>query len=98
MYIESAKIVNEMTLNELVKLTTLWTTGPRISLPKVKILTSRNMNKHTFGHPSPEKIQISLRIRVLDSQGCKVSSCEQYKLLSDCMDAQAELSSHLAHI
>ena len=28
LYIESAKIVNEMTLNELVKLTTLWTTGP----------------------------------------------------------------------
>ena len=27
--IESAKTVNEMTLNELVKLTTLWTTGPR---------------------------------------------------------------------
>ena len=26
--IESAKTVNEMTLNELVKLTTLWTTGP----------------------------------------------------------------------
>ena len=29
-YIESAKTVNEMTLNELVKLTTLWTTGPWI--------------------------------------------------------------------
>ena len=29
---ESAKTVNEMTLNELVKLTTLWTTGP--SFPK----------------------------------------------------------------
>ena len=28
MYIESAKTVNEMTLNELVKLTTIWTTGP----------------------------------------------------------------------
>ena len=28
MYIESAKTVNEMTLNKLVKLTTLWTTGP----------------------------------------------------------------------
>ena len=28
LYIESAKIVNEMTLKELVKLTTLWTTGP----------------------------------------------------------------------
>ena len=27
--IESAKTVNEMTLNELLKLTTLWTTGPR---------------------------------------------------------------------
>ena len=27
--IESARRVNEMTLNELVKLTTLWTTGPR---------------------------------------------------------------------
>ena len=29
LYIESAETVNEMTLNELVKLTTLWTTGPR---------------------------------------------------------------------
>ena len=29
LYIESAKTVNEMILNELVKLTTLWTTGPR---------------------------------------------------------------------
>ena len=29
LYIESAKSVNETTLNELVKLMTLWTTGPR---------------------------------------------------------------------
>ena len=29
LYIESANTVNEMTLNELVKLTMLWTTGPR---------------------------------------------------------------------
>ena len=28
LYIKSAKTVNEMTLNELIKLTTLWTTGP----------------------------------------------------------------------
>ena len=28
LYIESAKTVNKMTLNELVKLTTHWTTGP----------------------------------------------------------------------
>ena len=32
LYIESAKTVNEMTLNELVKLTTLWTTGPWFKL------------------------------------------------------------------
>ena len=29
LHIESTKTVNEMTINELVKLTTLWTTGPR---------------------------------------------------------------------
>ena len=34
LYIECTKIVNEITLNELVKLTMLWTTGPwRFSLP-----------------------------------------------------------------
>ena len=32
MYTEPTKTVNEMTLNELVKLTTLWTTGPRLPL------------------------------------------------------------------
>ena len=32
LYIESAKTVNEMTLNELVKLTMLWTTGPWLTL------------------------------------------------------------------
>ena len=32
LYIESAKTVNEMTLNELVKLTMLWTTGPRMPI------------------------------------------------------------------
>ena len=34
--IESTKTVNEMTLNELVKLTTLWTTGPRTLKEKKK--------------------------------------------------------------
>ena len=28
LYIESTKTINEMTLNELIKLTMLWTTGP----------------------------------------------------------------------
>ena len=36
MYIGSAKIVNEMTLNELVKLTTLWTTEPWLLKKKQK--------------------------------------------------------------
>ena len=36
LYIESTKKVNEMTLNELVKLTTLWTTGPWFLLNYVK--------------------------------------------------------------
>ena len=35
LYIESTKIVNEMTLNELVKLTMLWTTGPSLLLVDV---------------------------------------------------------------
>ena len=34
-YIESAKTVNEMTLSELVKLTTLWTTGPVLQLKRL---------------------------------------------------------------
>ena len=38
LYIESAKTVNEMTLNELVKLTTLWTTGPRSSQNNVSFM------------------------------------------------------------
>ena len=40
LYIESAKTVNEMTLNELVKLTTLWTTGPSIILKETYIIFS----------------------------------------------------------
>ena len=37
--IESAKTVNEMTLNELVKLTTLWTTGPSTFRMKKSVLS-----------------------------------------------------------
>ena len=45
LYIESAKTVNEMTLNELVKLTTLWTTGSRF-LRFIQILSNGdNMNE-----------------------------------------------------
>ena len=44
--IESAKTVNEMTLNELVKLTTLWTTGPGIlSINTILIYFMINIEK-----------------------------------------------------
>ena len=36
LYIESAKTANEMTLNELVKLMTLWTTGPWLTTKRTK--------------------------------------------------------------
>ena len=39
--IESAKTVNKMTLNELVKLTMLWTTGPRLLLVALHALDLR---------------------------------------------------------
>ena len=39
LYIESAKTVNKMTLNKLVKLTTLWTTGPWKISPSVYLTT-----------------------------------------------------------
>ena len=45
LYIESAKTVNEMTLNELVKLTTLWTTGPWLFM----------INKHQFDWTKKKK-------------------------------------------
>ena len=44
LYIESAKTVNEMTLNELVKLTTLRTTGPR----KLEVLKQKNTETYVL--------------------------------------------------
>ena len=46
LYIESTKAVNEMTLNELVKLTMLWTTGPRM-LMFYKLHISINLQMFT---------------------------------------------------
>ena len=59
------------------------------------------MRKRTFGHVRPAKIQIRLHIqtgRILDSLGCKVSSCGQRRLSSDCADAQTDLSLLWAHL
>ena len=62
---------------------------------------SVNVRKRTFGHVRPTKIQIRLRMhsrsliriftgRILDRQRCKISSCRQRRLWSDCTDAQAD--------
>ena len=114
LYIESAKTVNEMILNELVKLTTLCTTGPWV-------LTIRKMHLETNGltnepqcqktnlrtnAPSKDSDQSAhsrslIRIftgRIFDSQGCKASPWGQRRLLSDCVDAQADLSLRWTHI
>ena len=53
LYIESAKTVNEMTLNELVKLTTLWTTGPWFFIPHHTIVVSYYDFTLVFMCPSP---------------------------------------------
>ena len=50
LYIESAKTVNEMILNELVKLTTLSTTGPW------SIATPKNYTGKLYGKKGPYAI------------------------------------------
>ena len=56
LHIKSAKTVNKMTLNELVKLTMLWTTGPCTSTDAVWSLfalhsdDSQGLNTSTDGH------------------------------------------------
>ena len=39
----------------------------------------------------------NLHWALLDSTGCRVSSCGQWRLWSDCVDAQADLSLRWAH-
>ena len=52
LYIESTKTVNEMTLNELVKLTTLWTTGP--DLYQMPRYATFDLDQHFCQCPSPD--------------------------------------------
>ena len=51
-----------------------------------------NITKCSLGHVRPAKIQIGLR------KGCNVSSCVQRRLLSDCTNAQADLSLRWTHM
>ena len=48
LYIESVKTVTEMTLNELVKLTTLWTTWPSLLLIYTHHMWKVQENGYTF--------------------------------------------------
>ena len=67
LYIESAKTVNEMTLNELVKLTTLWTTGPwifTIALDKI-VLSIQSIDIFLI---SPQKHTLCVFIRSASSR------------------------------
>ena len=65
------------------------------------------LSYNPFGHVCPAKIRSActfahmIRIwtgRILDSRGCKVSSCGQRRLWSDCANAQADLSLRWAHM
>ena len=58
---------------------------------------------HAPSHASdqPEHSRSLIRIfteRFLESQGWRVSSCRQWRLWSDCADAQADLSHRCAHM
>ena len=48
LYIKSSKTVNEMNLNELVKLTTLWTTGPWIFLMLLESNEHTQKTEHSW--------------------------------------------------
>ena len=51
LYIESAKTVNEMTLNEFVKLTRLWTTGPwYLSYFSTKYICCKHSTDNEYPH------------------------------------------------
>ena len=84
------------------------TRSKRLRRCAIELYLNRNVRKHTFEymHPSEDSDQPAhsrslIRIftgRILDSQVSKVSSCGQWRLRSDCTDAQADLSLRWAHV
>ena len=82
LYIESTKTVNEMTLNELVKLTTLWTTGPSIilsSFSRVVVVILEDdiygwMTCHLLLEPIPFRIHVDIWYQLVIKQGSSLSS------------------------
>ena len=78
LYIESTKTVNKMNLNELVKLTTLSTTGPRYLMPHFL-----NLYLRTFQRKS-KKFIVSLEgfQNVLYKTGIQMITEKQHKFLN----------------
>ena len=65
LYIESAKIINEMALNELVKLTTLWTTGPLKQIALCTVITKTYLKFIHCGIKEAKVANVSLLSPVL---------------------------------
>ena len=84
MYIESAKTVNEMTLNELVKLTMLWTTGPckRVTaLDRSEEILLRGLNQRCW-----RKSSALIIMQVLIAKICSVRIEDLYLISGGSLD------------
>ena len=75
--------------------------------PKCAQLRARSDCANAYGactpyedldQPAHSRSLVRIAWCILDSQGCKVSSCGQRRLWSDCADAQADLSLRCAQI
>ena len=84
LYIESAKTVNEMTLNELVKLTTLWTTGSWTSKTQIMHFIGIVSSHHSQWHKM-KVTKVVLIIKMAEnSQAYSVRISTQRRLWSNC--------------
>ena len=93
-----SRTVNILITNELIMLTTLWTTGPVCWF-------HLNIRKCTIGNVHPAKIQISMGICtvwsesslcIFSSEGCKVSSYGQWNHLIRLFESAGWFESLLA--
>ena len=111
-YIESAKIVNELTLNKLVKLTTLWTTGPRSLQADLGI--HMGLKTHCIWSAQIEKASSNMHKMCRFRSSCTFAkyNCSPFihsvvsndsvsgrcRPWSDCMDEKADLGLCCLHV
>ena len=77
--IDSAKTVNEMTYNELVKLTTFWTTGPSIFNPSNPFWKEVYSQRKEWAHKSNKfncPVYVTHQLSV-----CLENICVEYRIL-----------------